>query len=90
MDTKNYIKYKAKESGFMPECEGYMRIGEFSKRVGLAVSTVKKYEKQGLIISHHKSRLSGHRYYTQEQADDYMYQVSSTKYKIAERGLNNG
>ncbi|SHJ58026.1 MerR family regulatory protein [Anaerocolumna jejuensis DSM 15929] len=53
------------------DIEKYIRIGEFSKKVGLAISTVKKYEDMGIIIPHHVSKQSGHRYYTERQAEDY-------------------
>lgn len=54
-----------------------MRIGAFAKRVNLSVSTVKKYEKQGIIKPHFKSKLNGQRYYTEAQVEEYIrnYQI---------------
>lgn len=50
----------------------YIRIGEFAKKVGLSVSTVKRYEEEGLIKAHHKSRKSKQRYYTEQQAEEFI------------------
>jgi len=49
-----------------------MMIGEFSKRVGLSVSTIKKYEKQGIIKPHYTSKISRYRYFTELQAEEFI------------------
>lgn len=48
--------------------EKFLRIGVFSKMVGISSSSLRDYEKEGIIIPHHKSP-KGQRVYTQEQAD---------------------
>jgi DNA-binding transcriptional MerR regulator len=59
----------------MKECvtsKEYMRIGDFAKKIGLSVSTVKRYEEEGVIKAHHKTRKSKQRYYTEQQVEEFI------------------
>lgn len=46
----------------------YLRVKEFSEKIGLSESTVRRYEREGKLLPHHKTP-TGIRYYSQEQAD---------------------
>ncbi|MBQ2883457.1 MAG: MerR family DNA-binding transcriptional regulator [Alphaproteobacteria bacterium] len=49
----------------------FYKIREFSREIGISVSTLREYEKKGLLIPHHRG-LNGYRYYSQEQVDSYL------------------
>lgn len=49
---------------------GYMKIGEFAKRIGVTEQTIRNYEKKGLI---HPQRLpSGYRIFTEENVQEIL------------------
>lgn len=49
----------------------YLKVSEFAKVVGVTSVTIRDWEKRGWLIPHHKSP-SGYRYYTREQADEFI------------------
>jgi hypothetical protein len=57
-------------------------IGVLAQRVGLSVSTVRKYENQGLIIAHRTA--SGHRLFSHED----LSRVRNIQHMIQDLGLN--
>ena len=46
-------------------------IDEFSKRIGVASSTLRNWDKSGTLVPHHRTP-GGHRVYTEEQAITYL------------------
>lgn len=44
----------------------YYKIGEFARLTGYSTSTLRDYERKGIILPHHKSPY-GYRYYSHEQ-----------------------
>lgn len=57
------------------ENEKYYSIGEFSKRIGVAPSTLRLWEQKGVLIPHHRTtggKIKGKRVYTETQAVDYL------------------
>lgn len=44
----------------------FYKIGEFAKMSGISTSTLREYEKKGILIPHHKNPY-GYRFYSQEQ-----------------------
>ena len=57
-------------------------IGVLAQRVGLSVSTIRKYENEGLIIAHRTD--SGHRLFSMEDIE----RVRKIHYMIQDLGLN--
>ncbi len=57
-------------------------IGVLARKVGLSVSTVRKYENEGLIIAHRTA--SGHRLFSHEDVD----RVRNIQHMIQDLGLN--
>ena len=57
-------------------------IGTLAKKVGLSVSAIRKYEEQGLLISHRT--YSGHRLFSYEDIE----RVRSIQHLIKELGFN--
>lgn len=57
-------------------------IGVLAERVGLSVSTVRKYESEGLLIPHRTA--SGHRLFSHEDID----RVRAIQHMIQDLGLN--
>ena len=57
-------------------------IGTLAKKVGLSVSAIRKYEEQGLLISHRTS--SGHRLFSFEDIE----RLQNIKHLIKDLGLN--
>ena len=49
----------------------YYKISEFSKLIGVATVTLRRWELQGILRPHHKSP-TGYRYYSEEQLKEYM------------------
>lgn len=49
----------------------YYKINEFAREVGLSASTLREYDKRGLLIPHHRG-INGYRYYSQEQVEEYL------------------
>lgn len=49
----------------------YLRISDFANLIGVSTSTVRQYEKDGLLVPHHKT-LSGQRLYTYEQVNTFI------------------
>lgn len=62
--------------------EPVMSIGTFSEKVGLSISAIRKYEKEGLLISHRSA--SGRRLFSYEDID----RVRLIQHAIKEVGLN--
>lgn len=44
----------------------FYKIGEFARMLGVSESTLRNYEKEGVLIPHHRSP-HGYRYYSHEQ-----------------------
>ncbi|MHC4129739.1 MAG: MerR family transcriptional regulator [Planctomycetota bacterium] len=59
-----------------------MAIGVLAEKVGLSVSAVRKYEREGLLIAHRTD--SGHRLFSHEDIS----RVRNIQYLIQELGLN--
>lgn len=61
----------------------YYSIGQFAKKVGVTVQSVRNWDKTGKVKSHHVSE-SGHRYYSQEQVNLYLglYKPSDIQKKV--------
>ena len=57
-------------------------IGTLAKKVGLSVSAIRKYEEQGLLISHRTD--SGHRLFSYED----IQRVQSIQHLVKELGFN--
>lgn len=49
----------------------YYKIGDFANMVGLSTSTLRDYEKRGILVPHHRSP-SGYRFYSDEQYQDFI------------------
>ena len=49
----------------------FYKINEFAREIGVSASTLREYEKRGLLNPHHRG-LNGYRYYSQEQVDNYL------------------
>lgn len=49
----------------------YYKINDFAREIGVSASTLREYERKGLLIPHHRG-LNGYRYYSQEQVDAYL------------------
>ena len=64
------------------EIDPVISIGVLAEKVGLSVSTVRKYENEGLIIAHRTD--SGHRLFSHEDIG----RVRSIHYMIQDLGLN--
>ena len=72
----------------------FLKISDFADVVGVSTVTLRNWERQGLLLPHHKSP-TGYRYYTEEQAEDLLngrYQKenkSETKLKSEEIQCNS-
>ena len=44
----------------------FYRISEFARALGISSSTLRNWEKMGLLLPHHKTP-TGYRYYSEEQ-----------------------
>jgi len=62
--------------------EPVISIGTLARKVGLSVSAIRKYEEEGLIISHRTD--SGHRLFSYEDID----RLRSIQHLIKEIGFN--
>lgn len=51
--------------------EKFYKIGEFARLVGLSTSTIRAYEKSGILIPHHKTP-EGYRVYSDKQYKDFI------------------
>lgn len=49
----------------------FFKINEFAEQVGVSTSTLREYERKGILLPHHYG-LNGYRYYSQEQVDEYL------------------
>lgn len=49
----------------------YYKINDFAREIGVSASTLREYEKKGLLVPHHRG-VNGYRYYSQEQIDAYL------------------
>ena len=49
----------------------YYKINDFAREIGVSASTLREYERRGLLIPHPRG-LTGYRYYSQEQVDSYL------------------
>lgn len=48
----------------------FYSVGEFAKKLGVTVQTLRNWDKSDKLKPHHRSP-SGHRYYSKEQLDGY-------------------
>ena len=48
----------------------FYKTSEFAYKIGVSASTVRNWEKEGIIKPHHKSP-NGYRYYSEEQVQQY-------------------
>ena len=55
----------------------YYKIGEFAKLIGVSTSTLRDYDKRGILQPHHRSPY-GYRYYTDEQYESYLQEKQKT------------
>ena len=62
--------------------EPFISIGTLAKKVGLSVSAIRKYEEEGLIISHRTD--SGHRLFSYEDIE----RLRNIQHLIKDLGLN--
>ena len=62
--------------------EKHYSIEEFSKRIGVSTSTLRNWDKSGLLSAHHRTS-GGHRVYTETQALEYLSP------KTVENGVKN-
>ena len=49
----------------------FLKISDFADVVGVSTVTLRNWERQGLLLPHHKSP-TGYRYYTEKQAEDLL------------------
>ena len=54
----------------------YLKISEFSQRIGVSPVTLRAWERRGWLLPHHRSP-SGYRYYTEEQVQQYISRGTS-------------
>lgn len=57
----------------------YYKINEFARAIGVSASTLREYEKRGVLVPHHRGVVNNYRYYSQEQVDNYLNGVSGKK-----------
>lgn len=50
----------------------YLPIGRFAKEIGVTTATLRNWHENETLVPHHVSA-GGHRYYTQEQLNTYLY-----------------
>lgn len=55
----------------------YFKISEFAQLIGVSTSTLREYDKTGVLKPHHRSP-SGYRYYTEEQYESYIKERRKT------------
>ena len=48
----------------------FLSAGEFAREIGVCKNTLANYERNGIIIPHHKSD-AGYRFYLPEQVEEY-------------------
>lgn len=51
--------------------EKHYSVEEFAKRIGVSPSTLRNWDKSGLLSPHHRTS-GGHRVYTETQASEYL------------------
>lgn len=49
----------------------FLKISDFADEIGVTTVTLRNWEKQGLLVPHHKSP-TGYRYYTEQQVEDFL------------------
>ena len=49
----------------------FLKISDFAEEIGVTTVTLRNWERQGLLIPHHKSP-TGYRYYTEQQVEDFL------------------
>lgn len=54
----------------------FYTIKEFSQKIGVHENTLRRWDKTGKLVPHHKT-IGGHRVYSQEQADNYLKAFSN-------------
>ena len=50
----------------------YYSIGEFSKLTGLSTQTLRRWDESGKLKSHHKTAISGKRFYSEIQLNEFL------------------
>lgn len=48
----------------------FLTVDEFAKRIGVHPQTLRQWDKNGVLIPHHKTP-SGRRLYSEEQVEEY-------------------
>lgn len=49
----------------------FFSVQEFADKIGVHANTLRRWEKEGKLLPHHKT-VGGHRVYSQEQVDNYL------------------
>lgn len=49
----------------------FYTISEFAEKINITPHTLRQWDKEGTFKPHHKTQ-GGHRYYSQEQLDNYI------------------
>lgn len=49
----------------------FLKISEFSMAIGVSTSTLRQWDKKGILTPHHKTPY-GYRVYSQDQVDAYL------------------
>lgn len=49
----------------------FLTVDQFAKQIGVHPQTVRKWDKEGLLVAHHKTP-SGRRLYSKEQVEEYL------------------
>lgn len=60
---------------------GFLSITEFSEKIGVSESTVRRWDKTDKLKPHHRT-VGGHRVYTQEQVDNYLKVFNKKEEKV--------
>lgn len=59
------------ESGAATETVKFLTVDQFAKQIGVHPQTVRKWDREGLLVAHHKTP-SGRRLYSEEQVKEYL------------------
>lgn len=62
----------------------FLKISDFADTIGVSTVTLRNWERQGLLLPHHKSP-TGYRYYTEEQAEAFLNGKITKENLTAER-----
>lgn len=56
----------------------FYKITEFSNEIGVSVSTLRLWEKEGLLVPHHRTK-GNQRVYTEDQVKEYFNETTEQK-----------